>query len=72
MGRETVIYWTGDRARLKAGHDAVVKTQDVVAVTHLMPKAYIELHTKYTHVLNQGVGCNAYSQTVPIMWSGQT
>jgi len=72
MGRETFIYWTGDRASRKAGQDAVVKTKDAVAVTHLMPKAYIELHTKYTHFLNQGVGCNSYWQTVPIMWSGQT
>jgi hypothetical protein len=44
MGRDAVIYWTGDRAERKAGQDAVVKTQD----THLMPKAYRELHTKYT------------------------
>jgi hypothetical protein len=62
MGRATVIYWTGDRVGRKAGQDAVVKKQDAVAVavTHLLPNAYSELHTKYTHLLNQGVGCNSY------------
>jgi len=60
MGRATVIYWTGDSAGRKAGRDAVVKTQEAVAVTHLQPNAYRELHTKYTHLLNQGVGYNSY------------
>ena len=61
---------------LKAGQDAVEKTQDADAdadaFTHLLPNAYRELHTKYAFFLNQGVGCNSYWQTVPIMWSGQT
>ena len=45
---------------LKAGQDAVEKTQDADAVTHLLPNAYRELHTKYAFFLNQGVGCNSY------------
>jgi hypothetical protein len=47
MGTDTVIYWTGDRAGRKAGQDVVVKTQDAVAVTHLLPNPYRELQTKY-------------------------
>jgi len=49
MGTDTVIYWTEDRAGRKAGQDALVKTKYAVAITHLMPNAYMELHNKYRH-----------------------
>jgi hypothetical protein len=49
MGREAIIYRTGDREGLKSGPDAVVKRKFGVVVTNLMPNAYMELYTVNVH-----------------------
>jgi hypothetical protein len=67
------MYWTGDRAGRKAVQDALVKTKYAVAITHLRPNAYMELHTKHRNtILIRVYVATVTEKTVPIIRSGQT